>query len=62
MLGAPLELRNGLVYASACRAPLTLPLAKATWRYFHRVAGPEGIELSERSYLHTLRTVSRWAR
>jgi hypothetical protein len=49
MMGAPHDVRNAVLYATACRAPLTLPLAKATWRYYQRLA----LE-SDDTYLSTI--------
>lgn len=37
MMGAPLDTRVAILYASACMPPLTLPLAKSVWRYFARL-------------------------
>jgi hypothetical protein len=57
MLGVARDVRNSVLHAVACRAPLTLPLAKATWRYFKRV-----VESEDEGYMSVLKGVCTWAR
>lgn len=59
MMGAPIDVRNGILYATSCRAPLTLQLAKAIWRYYHRLAVAQAGGAID-SYLDVLNGVCKW--
>ena len=37
-MGAPADVRTAILHVASCRAPLALPLGKAVYRYYARLA------------------------
>ena len=37
LTGIPVDIRVAVLHAATCRAPLSIPLGKAVWRYFARL-------------------------